>query len=132
MIQKQIAAGIITYAGKILIGQRKKGKDLEFLWELPGGKLEKGETLQECLKRELMEEMGLTVKVGSLFMQKAYDYDFGSFVINAFFAEAKSFDIPKICEHEQVLWIYPQDLLKYEFSPADVPIIKAYIDSLGA
>ena len=71
MIQKQIAAGIITYAGKILIGQRKKGKDLEFLWELPGGKLEKGETLQECLKRELMEEMGLTVKVGSLFMQKA-------------------------------------------------------------
>ena len=49
-----------------------------------------------------------------------------------FFAEAKSFDIPKICEHEQVLWIYPQDLLKYEFSPADVPIIKAYIDSLEA
>jgi len=44
MVQKQIAAGIITYAGKILIGQRKKGKDLEFLWELPGGKLEKGET----------------------------------------------------------------------------------------
>ncbi|MBR2299333.1 MAG: (deoxy)nucleoside triphosphate pyrophosphohydrolase [Alphaproteobacteria bacterium] len=132
MIKKQIAAGIITHAGKVLIGQRKKGKDLEFFWELPGGKLEKNETLEECLKRELMEEMGLDIEVGSLFMQKAYDYDFGHFVINAFFAETKSFDIPKICEHEQVLWVYPQELLNYEFSPADVPIIKAYLSSFEA
>ncbi len=130
MVQKQIAAGIITHAGKILIGQRKKGKDLEFLWELPGGKLEEGETLKDCLKRELMEEMGLKVQVGSLFMQKAYDYDFGSFVINAFFAETENFDIPKICEHEKVLWVKPEDILKYEFSPADIPIIKAYLNSL--
>ena len=132
MPQKQIAAGIILCNGKVLIGQRKKGKDLEFLWELPGGKVEAGETLQECLERELMEEMGLQVNVGPFFMQSVYDYAFGSFVINAFFAEALSFDVPKICEHEKVLWVEPQKLLDYEFSPADVPIIKAYIKSLSS
>lgn len=132
MTQKQIAAGIISHAGKILIGQRKKGKDLELLWELPGGKLEAGETLQECLKRELIEEMDLKVEVGSLFMQSVYDYAFGSFVINAFFAYTQSFDIPKICEHEQLLWVSPKDLFNYEFAPADIPIIEAYVKSLNA
>ncbi len=132
MTQKQIAAGIISHAGKILIGQRKKGKDLELLWELPGGKLEEGETLEECLKRELMEEMDLKVDIDSFFTQSVYNYSFGSFIINAFLAHTSSFDIPKICEHEKVLWVYPNELLKYDFAPADVPIIKAYLKSVKA
>ena len=63
MTEKQIAAGIICHDGKVLIGQRKKGKDLEFFWELPGGKLEEGETLEECLKRELIKELDLKIEV---------------------------------------------------------------------
>ncbi len=126
---KQIAAGIITCGGKVLIAQRKRGKDLEFFWELPGGKLEAGETLEQCLQRELREEMDLTVKVGPLFMQSSFDYPFGSFVINAFLAECPSPEIKKICEHEQYKWVNPQEMLDYQFSPADIPIIKAYAQS---
>lgn len=122
---KQIAAGIIFCDGKMLIAQRKHGKDLEFFWELPGGKLEQGETLQECLKREMMEEMDLPLEVGDLFMSTTYNYDFGSFTINAFFATCKSQQISKVCEHEQYKWVTPKEALEYRFSPADVPIIEA-------
>lgn len=126
---KQIAAGIIVCKGKVLIAQRRRGKDLEFFWELPGGKLEPGETLQECLQRELLEEMDLTVNVGPLFMKSSYDYPFGSFVINAFLAECQNPEIKKVCEHEQYKWVNPQEMLEYQFSPADIPIIKAYAEN---
>ena len=55
--KRDVAAGLIMCNGLILIAQRKHGKSLEYKWEFPGGKLEKGETLEECLKREMMEEM---------------------------------------------------------------------------
>lgn len=127
MKERQISAGIIRHQDKILIGQRKKGKDLEFLWEFPGGKLEEGETLEECLKRELIEEMDLKIEVGKFFMKTRYEYDFGAFTINAFFATTQSFDIPKICEHEQLLWVKPEELKNYPFAPADKPIIEALL-----
>ena len=65
---KQIAAGLILYNGKVLIAQRKRGKDLALYWELPGGKLEQGETLEQCLKRELLEEMALPIEVDKFFI----------------------------------------------------------------
>ncbi len=124
---KQIAAGIIVYNGKVLIAQRRRGKDLAFFWEFPGGKLEQGETLEQCLQRELIEEMNLKINVGSLFMSLPYDYPFGSFVINAFMATCDSPDIKNFCEHEQYKWVKPEEMSAYRFSPADVPIVEAYI-----
>lgn len=124
---KQIAAGIIVNNGKVLLGQRRRGKDLEFFWELPGGKLEQGETLEECLRRELLEEMDLEIQVGKFFMQSSFDYTFGTFVINAFLADCAQTEIGKICEHEQYQWVEPKNLLNYQMSPADIPIIEAYI-----
>ena len=127
---KQIAAGIICCKGKVLIAQRRRGKDLEFFWELPGGKLEAGETLEQCLARELIEEMDLKIKVGKLFVSSVYDYEFGAFKVNAFLAECESPEIPKLCEHEQYKWVSPTEILNYKISPADVPIVKAYIASI--
>ena len=124
---KQIAAGIICCNGKVLIAQRRRGKDLEFFWELPGGKLEAGETLEQCLARELIEEMDLKIKVGKLFVSSVYDYEFGAVKVNAFLAECESPEIHKLCEHEQYKWVSPTEILNYKISPADVPIVKAYI-----
>jgi 8-oxo-dGTP diphosphatase len=125
MSARQIAAGIVLCHDRFLIAQRKRGKILEFFWELPGGKLENGETLEECLERELIEELDLKVKVGSLFMSQPYTYDFGSVVLNAFWATAESEQITKVCEHECYKWVTPKEALAYNFSPADVPIIQA-------
>lgn len=127
---RQVAAGIIVFDGKVLIAQRRRGKDLAFYWELPGGKLEPGETLEECLKRELLEEMNLEITVDKFFMQSRYDYEFGSFEIHAFLAGCRTPLIEKICEHEQYLWVKPENLADYQFSPADVPIIESYIKSV--
>ena len=125
MSVKQVAAGIIKYQNKILIAQRKRGKSLEYLWEFPGGKLEEGETLPQCLQRELMEEFNLPVTVGEFFMQSSFDYDFGTIVLNAYWAESKSDDISFHPDHEQARWVSLSEMDDYEFPPADRPILAA-------
>lgn len=129
-IKRDVAAGLIVCDGLILIGQRKHGKSLEYKWEFPGGKLEPGETLQECLKRELQEEMQLDITVGEHFIDTSYDYDFGTIVLHAFWATCKSYDIPVVLEHEQYKWVELKDLPHYDFAPADKPIIEAIMGLL--
>lgn len=124
-IKRDVAAGLIMCQGKILVAQRKRGKSLEYKWEFPGGKLEKGETLQECLHRELIEEMQLDITVGNHFIDSEYTYDFGTIVLHAFWATCKSQDVPVVLEHEQYKWVGLDELADYDFAPADKPIIEA-------
>ncbi|TLY30105.1 MAG: NUDIX domain-containing protein, partial [Nitrospirae bacterium] len=57
----QVAAGLILHEGRYLIAQRKVGVHLGGLWEFPGGKCEPGESLEDCLRRELREELGIEI-----------------------------------------------------------------------
>lgn len=125
MTTKQVAAGIIIHNGKILIAQRKHGKTCEYLWEFPGGKLESGETMQQCLKRELMEELHLPITVGDYFMTSTYAYDFGTIELNAYFATCESEDLSFHPDHEQARWVTLQEMDNYTFPPADQPILEA-------
>ena len=124
--EKQVATAVILYNGKVLIAQRKRGKDLALYWEFPGGKLEKGETLEQCLKRELLEEMGLPIEIDKFFMQSVYEYEFGSFAINAFLAHSDTDKIPLLSAHEQYKWVLPKEMFDYTYSPADMPIVEAF------
>src|ERR1041384_5996745 len=63
----EVSAGLIFRNGKLLITQRHAGAHLGGLWEFPGGKREPGETFEQCLARELREELGVEVAVGELF-----------------------------------------------------------------
>lgn len=125
MATRQVAAGLIVYQDKILIAQRKHGKSLEYLWEFPGGKLEDGETLPVCLKRELMEEFKLPVTVGDFFMQSRFDYDFGTIVLNAYWATCDNDDISYHPDHEEARWVTIEEMSAYDFPPADVPVLRA-------
>ena len=124
----QIAAGIITYQGKVLLGQRLFSKDQGGLWEFPGGKLEEHETLQACLKRELAEEMNLPIEIDSFFMKSVCAYETKNVCLHVFWATALSPQITTLTAHETYVWASPQDLIKYNLAPADVPVAKAYID----
>src|SRR5260221_10654461 len=70
----EVAAGLVFRDGKLLITLRHPDAHLGGLWEFPGGKLEPNETFEECLARELREELGIEVAVGELVESLTQDY----------------------------------------------------------
>ena len=125
---KIVAAAIIVREGRIFIARRPKGKSLAHHWEFPGGKQEPNETLPECLKRELREELGIEAQIGDFFMKSTFCYDFDSIELHCYFATvAPSTDVISN-EHEQTAWVAPHELCNYNFAPADIPIIERLAD----
>ena len=122
-VKKLIAAGVIENNGKILIAKRAKKDALFGKWEFPGGKVEAGETLQECLKRELFEELGIRAEVGeylctSTFCHKDTTFDMCAFKVPSF--EGNIF----LSEHSAIAWVTPSELSNYEMPDPDLPIVK--------
>lgn len=119
-----VVGAIIVENGKILCAQRGNGKSLPNLWEFPGGKIEKGETPQEALLRELEEELMIEVDVSAnQFELTKYDYDFGRVHLTTFLCMLTK-GRPKLKEHHQVKWLAPSDLNKLDWAPADIPAVK--------
>jgi 8-oxo-dGTP diphosphatase len=78
----RVAVGVLQKGGKILACQRKKGSRYGLKWEFPGGKLEPGETILECLKRELFEELSLSVRdIDRVQTQSTFYEDGGMFEV---------------------------------------------------
>ena len=71
---QEVGTAIIVCDGKIFIGQRPEGKPLAGLWEFPGGKRESGETITQCIKRELKEEINVDSEVGAHIMDVIHSY----------------------------------------------------------
>ena len=113
----EVSAGVIyDEAGRILICQRGEGRSNAHLWEFPGGKREAGETAEECLVRELMEELSLPVTVlrqGDVVMDGDLCF---TFLI------CKTAARPVLTEHEDARFVTPRELLHFRFCPADVSV----------
>tara|TARA_B100001971_G_C17841543_1_gene358845 strand:+ start:87 stop:473 length:387 start_codon:yes stop_codon:yes gene_type:complete len=117
-----VIAGIIEKDNKILIGRRGPGEKLSGLWEFPGGKLEDGETHQECLKRELKEEMGIDVKINDLVSEYVYEYPHISYQL--YFYSVNQFEGElQFHTHDKIEWVIPEQFDKYDFLPGDEPIL---------
>ena len=97
---KQVSAGIIICNDRILIARRSHNKSNAALWEFPGGKQEPGETMPECLRREISEELHLDIEVGSFFMNSVYEYEQGAICLHVYYAYTQSYDI---CFHSDDL-----------------------------
>ncbi len=106
----------------IFATQRGYG-DFKGGWELPGGKIEEGETPQEALKREIMEELNTEIKVGELIDTIEYDYPTFHLSMDCFWAEVVSGDLV-LKEHEAAKWLTKEELDSVEWLPADVTLIE--------
>jgi 8-oxo-dGTP diphosphatase len=117
-----VTAGIVKRDGKILIAQRKKGDQLEDKWEFPGGKIKENESPEDCLKRELHEELNIKVNVRNLLIESIHSYSGLDVDILAFNADFISGSF-KLTSHNQVKWVKPSELGCYDFADADKPIV---------
>lgn len=122
MAPVQVAAAVLIEDGQLLLAKRAPGSNLAGFWELPGGKVEKGETPEECLAREMLEEFGVRVSVGRLVAKSVHDYDHGAIELLAFRTEILSGELAAL-EHEAFGWFRLQDIERLDLAPADVPII---------
>lgn len=118
-----VAAALFVQNGKILIARRSDDRHLAGHWEFPGGKAEPGETPEACLDREIREELGIEIEVGSLFAKNVHRYDSKTIELLVYRARPLS-ESYALSAHSEIRWVSAGELLGFDLAPADVPIAR--------
>jgi 8-oxo-dGTP diphosphatase len=125
------ACALVDADGRVLLAQRPEGKQLAGLWEFPGGKVEPGETPEQCLIRELHEEIGIETEIPCLaplsFASHSYD-DFH--LLMPLFVCRRFRGIAQPKEGQGLKWLRPRQMREYPMPPADAPLVQFLIDLL--
>lgn len=117
----EVTAAILMYHGKVLIAKRGAGGPTGGMWEFPGGKIEAGETPEQCLEREMLEEFGILVKVVEFFGESVYHYHNGTIKLLAYLTSWQSGElVPTV--HADYRWVAAEELKDFELAPADIPL----------
>jgi len=118
-----VIAAVIRQGQEVLLCQRKEGA-LAGKWEFPGGKLENGESPEECLVREIEEELGIQIEVEQIYQAVHAHYDHGDFLIIAYLARHLGGEIT-LRVHSAYAWVDVADLDEYDLADANVPIARS-------
>jgi 8-oxo-dGTP diphosphatase len=121
----KVTCGLVLDADRVFICRRKPGKSLAGFWEFPGGKVEVGESYEECLTRELLEELDMEVQILKPFETNAHDYDAFSIELISFLCRLNS-STYRMIDHDEYQWVRPSELMDLKLAPADVPIAEAF------
>lgn len=121
-----VTAALLCSEGKYLLCQRGENARLALKWEFPGGKLEAGETLEECLVREVQEELCLSIKVIRHFCDVTHQYATDKILLKIYFAKIISGKM-KLTVHNAAEWVAAERLVDYDLLPADVEIAEKLI-----
>lgn len=124
---KDVTAAIIIRDNRVLITRRSLNQKLAGKWEFPGGKIEKGESPESCLTRELEEELGIRVRIGQKFGESQYRYEHGEIRLLAYYADILSGTIT-LNVHDAYSWESPHNIMSYDFSPADIPLARKLVN----
>jgi len=127
----QVAAALIVHEGRYLITRRKAGVHLAGFWEFPGGKREPSETLEDCLRREVREELGIEVTVPEPFRVIRHDYPEKSVELHFFRCSIQAGD-PRPLGCEALRWVTPEELPQFPLPPADRPLVEALLSLQAA
>jgi 8-oxo-dGTP diphosphatase len=116
-----VTAAVIERDGAYLITRRPGGVHLEGYWEFPGGKCDGGETLPECLRRELLEELGVEARIGAEIFSVTHDYPERSIELRFLACELLGHPSPLL--GQEMRWVKRADLASLKFPPADDELI---------
>lgn len=118
-----VAAALVFRGGRLLIAQRHRKAHLGGLWEFPGGKKENGEAWEDCVARELREELGIEVDVGCLVASISHDYPEKSVHLKFFLCRWLSNE-PCTLGCSDFRWVNKLELGAYEFPEADAQLLE--------
>lgn len=124
--QIEVVGAVIFSNRKVLCAQRSEQMSLPLMWEFPGGKVEKGETEVDALKREIEEEMLCDLEVGDKITSTTHEYDFGIVNLHTYKCKLKE-KLPTLTEHKSIKWLDVHELESLEWAPADVPTVKLIV-----
>ena len=116
-----VAAAVIEREGRLLVTRRPTGVHLEGLWEFPGGKCQEGESLRECLRRELVEELGTDAAVGDEIFWTSHEYDERTVTLHFF--DCSLMREPRPLLGQEMRWVTRDELGSLAFPPADAELI---------
>lgn len=123
----QVSCAIILRDQKVLCAQRGEKMSFPWKWEFPGGKIEEGESPEQCLLREIKEELNLDIEVFSPFPGNEHDYGNGKVIrLIPFLTQLKGGDL-FLKEHSQILWKDIDELRNLDWAEADIPIVEGFI-----
>ena len=124
-----VTCAIIEHNQKILCAQRSQNMDLPLKWEFPGGKVEEGEYLEDCLKREIYEELGVEIEVFERLSSNKHQYSEEKVIeLIPFRCSLQTFEI-YLKEHSKIEWTTISQLEKFDWAEADIPIVQYYIQN---
>lgn len=125
-----VTCAIIEQDGFVLATQRSSTMSMPLKWEFPGGKVNAGESLEDCLRRELNEELGVHVKIERPLLPTTYQYPLFTITLYPFVCSIQSGEVT-LHEHAALSWLPPRELRALDWADADVPIVDAYHNDLN-
>jgi 8-oxo-dGTP diphosphatase len=118
---------IVNQKREVFVAQRSASMKLPLKWEFPGGKIEENETSEECLIREIREELGIEIEIIRPLKVVEHHYDDSSIRLIPFVCKIKSGEI-QLVEHASYQWVRPKELLDLDWAEADLPILKNFLN----
>ena len=117
---------IVDENGAVLVAQRSEKMKLPLKWEFPGGKIESGESAEQCIVREIEEELGIAIKILNSLPSNEYHYDDFSIRLQPFLCKQLS-GIVSLKEHAAYLWLSPDALVSLDWAAADIPVLEHFL-----
>ena len=124
-----VVTGLLRKNGKVLVGQRPPGHSLAGQWEFPGGKIERNESPEVALARELMEELSIEADIGPLKYASTHNYGDTGIVILFYDVQFWRGE-PKAVHHLELRWVEPRELNSLKIPDANKKILDRIIDIL--
>jgi mutator protein MutT len=122
---KHIGVAVVwNEAGQVLIDRRKPEGSMGGLWEFPGGKVEPGESVPDCIRREIQEELAIEIEVGNPLIAITHDYPEFQVTLDVYHCRHISGE-PQLIECDAIEWVTIENLNNYTFPEANVQIIEA-------